>query len=141
MSPLPILFTIRTQSQGGKFPDDAVDEALQLMLLAVRCGVQYIDVEIEWPEALVSRIMQEKGDAMVVASYHSWTGDVGWTSEVLREKFRAADAFGGNLAFYFEIPLFIGPKILNCTKISSSSQSSPLPSTTATNSRSSYGIT
>lgn len=29
-------------------PDDAFDQALELMAITVYCGVAYIDVEIEW---------------------------------------------------------------------------------------------
>ncbi|KAL1887377.1 hypothetical protein Sste5346_010257 [Sporothrix stenoceras] len=94
MSPKPILFTIRTKSQGGKFPDDAVKEALDLMLLAVENGVAYIDVEVEWPESLLSAISAKKGASKLVASYHSWTGKVAWTSQELMDKFDAANAFG-----------------------------------------------
>ena len=35
---LPVVFTVRTQSQGGKFPDDAHDEAFSLYKLAIRMG-------------------------------------------------------------------------------------------------------
>ena len=96
MSELPILFTIRTFSQGGKFPDNAADEARALMELAIQLGIEYLDVEIEWPPSLIDAISRRKGKtSKVVASYHSWTGKVAWTSQELDEKFRAADAFGG----------------------------------------------
>lgn len=95
MSHLPILFTIRTKSQGGKFPDGAVDEALALLLLAVEEGIAYIDVEIEWPQTVLEEITQKKGDTKIVASYHSWTGKVAWTSVELQDRFKAANSFGG----------------------------------------------
>jgi 3-dehydroquinate dehydratase type I len=95
MSALPILFTIRTRSQGGKFPDGASKEALALMLLAVECGVHYIDVEVEWPQSLVQKLQAGKGDAQIVASYHSWTGEIRWTSDELLQRQKAAEEFGG----------------------------------------------
>ena len=97
MSSLPILFTIRTKSQGGKFPDASSEEALDLILLAVESGIAYVDVEIEWPEAMLKEITEKKGSTKVVASYHSWTGKIGWTSGELMQRFAAADAFGGKL--------------------------------------------
>jgi 3-dehydroquinate dehydratase type I len=100
MSSLPILFTIRTKSQGGKFPDDASKEALDLILLAIASGISYVDVEIDWPPAMLKEITEKKCSTKVVASYHSWTGKVGWTSEELMQRFAAADAFGGK----FSIP-------------------------------------
>ncbi|VUC35907.1 unnamed protein product [Clonostachys rosea] len=109
LSPLPILFTIRTRSQGGKFPDTAAQEALDLMILAVNAGVGYIDVEIEWPDHLIQEITKKKSEAKIIASYHSWTGDVRWTGEVLKEKFVAANAFGGRLYIEdcYELGLFV----------------------------------
>src|SRR5690606_9778174 len=45
-SPLPIIYTIRTQAQGGKFPDDKFDAAQNLYLSAIKSGVEYLDLEI-----------------------------------------------------------------------------------------------
>ena len=95
MSSLPILFTIRTKSQGGKFPDNANKQALDLMLLAVECEVAYIDVEIEWPMDMIREIVDKKQSTKVVASYHDWTGKVAWTSQELKQRFAAANEFGG----------------------------------------------
>lgn len=95
MSSLPVLFTIRTKSQGGKFPDHAAAEALDLMLLAIEYGIAYIDVEIEWPQSMLKTITEKKKSTKLVASYHSWTGKVAWTSEELMQKFSAANEFGG----------------------------------------------
>ncbi|ETS82861.1 hypothetical protein PFICI_04737 [Pestalotiopsis fici W106-1] len=94
LSPLPILYTIRTRGQGGKFPDGAVEEALQLMLLAIEKGIKYIDVEIEWPQSLIQEVTAKKGDTQVVASYHNWSGKVAWTSEELKKHFEIANEFG-----------------------------------------------
>jgi 3-dehydroquinate dehydratase type I len=99
MSKLPILFTIRTKSQGGKFPDDKADEALALMLMAVECGIEYVDVEVEWPESVIGKLMKRKKGTELVASFHDWTGNIRWTSQLLRDKFAQADAFGGMLSF------------------------------------------
>lgn len=97
LSPMPMLFTIRRESQGGKFPDDAKDEALDLMLMAMEAGCQYIDVEIEWPRSLPHALLAKKEATKLVASYHDWTGNIRWTSPVLQEKYAVADAFGGKI--------------------------------------------
>lgn len=76
LSQLTILFTIRTASQGGKFPDNAGNEALALMLIAVEAGVKYADLEIEWPVDLVEKLGERKGDTKLAASFHDWTGTV-----------------------------------------------------------------
>ncbi|KAH9022647.1 hypothetical protein EDB85DRAFT_2151677 [Lactarius pseudohatsudake] len=43
---LPIVYTVRTLSQGGAFPDKSVKEAFDLFRLALRLGVEYMDLEI-----------------------------------------------------------------------------------------------
>ncbi|KAF5508607.1 Short chain dehydrogenase yanD [Colletotrichum fructicola] len=91
---MPILFTIRTAPQGGKFPPDAENEALALMLMAVEEQCKYIDVEIEWSLELVNAVVEKKGSSKIIASFHDWTGDIRWTSDLLREKYATADAFG-----------------------------------------------
>ncbi|KAH6866057.1 3-dehydroquinate dehydratase type I, partial [Thelonectria olida] len=94
MSSLPILFTIRTRSQGGKFPDTAEKEALDLLHLAIELEIAYIDVEIEWSKELIRDVSTKKGSTRAVASYHNWTGKVSWASQELMDKFDAANSFG-----------------------------------------------
>ncbi|KAG6872407.1 hypothetical protein C0992_009635, partial [Termitomyces sp. T32_za158] len=45
VSSLPIVFTVRSVSQGGSFPDKAPEAAFELLKLALRLGVEYVDVE------------------------------------------------------------------------------------------------
>ncbi|KAM0542723.1 hypothetical protein ACHAPJ_012656 [Fusarium lateritium] len=94
LSNMPILFTIRTVSQGGKFPDNAEREALELMLMAVAENTTYIDVEIEWSQDLINALHEKKGATKLVASFHDWTGDIRWTSGTLQQKYEGADTFG-----------------------------------------------
>ncbi|EXJ86306.1 hypothetical protein A1O3_03257 [Capronia epimyces CBS 606.96] len=91
---LPILFTVRTVSQGGRFPDDAAHEALALMKLAVELGCAYIDVEINWPAFVIDEIRALVTSSRIVASYHELSTNVRWTSAVLQEKLVALDAVG-----------------------------------------------
>jgi 3-dehydroquinate dehydratase type I len=94
-SDLPILFTVRTKSQGGKFPDEASTQALELIKIGIEEAVAYVDVEIEWPPDMIRQICEIKGSVKIIASYHSWTGLVRWSSKELQDKYAAADAFGG----------------------------------------------
>jgi pentafunctional AROM polypeptide len=91
----PILFTIRTASQGGKFLDQAINEARQLMLAAIESGCEYIDIEVTWPEELISEIVGQKKQSKVIASLHDWTGNMSWTSSSLNELYRKAMGYGG----------------------------------------------
>ncbi|KAF7560708.1 hypothetical protein G7046_g3442 [Stylonectria norvegica] len=74
----PIVFTLRTQSQGGKFPDNAVEEGLALYRLAVRLGVEYIDVEMTLPENVIQSVTESRGHSLIIASHHDPQGTLSW---------------------------------------------------------------
>lgn len=95
ISILPILFTVRTASQGGKFPDQAIEEARELILAAIGIGCEYIDIETTWPVALISDIIEQKKQTKVIASLHDWTGNSSWNLTSLNEPYRTALRFGG----------------------------------------------
>ena len=97
LTSLPILFTVRTVSQGGKFPDGAAQEALALVKLALSLGCQYIDAAITWPSAIIKSILATKENSKIVASYREFSGNVRWTSQRLQDKCLAAEAIGGML--------------------------------------------
>jgi 3-dehydroquinate dehydratase len=94
---LLILFTVRTVSQGGKFPDEATQDALALMKLAVTLGCQYMDMEITWPSAVIESILVAKENSKIVASYHEFSRNVRLTSQRLQDKCLAAEAISGML--------------------------------------------
>jgi len=75
---LPLIFTIRTVSQGGQFPDDAQNEALDLYKAAVRMGMEYIDLEISYPDELLRCITEAKGFSKIIASHHDPHGRLSW---------------------------------------------------------------
>ena len=61
MSSLPILFTIRTLSQGGKFPDNAYDHAQLLYSTALRLGAEFVDLELTMPEEILREVSENRG--------------------------------------------------------------------------------
>ena len=76
--PLPLIFTVRTVSQGGRFPDDAQDEALKLYKTAVRMGMEYIDLEIALPDEVLQSVTEAKGFSKIIASHHDPLGRLSW---------------------------------------------------------------
>lgn len=48
-SSIPILFTVRTKSQGGNFADENFDQMLELLSFGIKWGCEYIDVEFTAP--------------------------------------------------------------------------------------------
>ncbi|KAI0251026.1 EPSP synthase-domain-containing protein [Lactifluus subvellereus] len=94
VSSLPIVYTVRTVSQGGAFPDKSVKEAFDLFRLALRLGVEYVDVEISWPEKDIRDLVSRKGNAKIVASWHDWSGNLKWDSPSVDAAAEVAKAFG-----------------------------------------------
>ncbi|KZZ93202.1 Pentafunctional AroM protein [Ascosphaera apis ARSEF 7405] len=79
-APLPIVYTIRTKSQGGKFPDDAYDAAFDLYELAIRSGAEFIDLEITWPQDLLQKVVEMKGFSKIIASHHDPRGELSFAN-------------------------------------------------------------
>ena len=75
---LPLIFTVRTISQGGRFPDNAEEEALKLYKAAVRMGIEYIDLEITYSDELLQTITEAKGFSKIIASHHDPRGTLSW---------------------------------------------------------------
>jgi pentafunctional AROM polypeptide len=91
---LPIVYTVRTVSQGGAFPDHAEQEAFDLLNVALRMGVEYIDVEISWPEKRIRDLSSRKGASHVIASWHDWSGKMKWNGAQVKEKYNLASRLG-----------------------------------------------
>ncbi|KAG8850054.1 3-dehydroquinate dehydratase (3-dehydroquinase) [Tulasnella sp. 330] len=91
---LPIVFTVRTQSQGGAFPDNAEKEAFELLTYALHAGVEYVDVETTFSEDRINTLNQIKGSSKIIASWHDWTGSFKWSSTLAQEKYVLADRLG-----------------------------------------------
>lgn len=53
---LPIVFTVRTKEQIGKFPGDAIDAIQNLLEEGLRAGAEWIDVEGCLPEPVIRSI-------------------------------------------------------------------------------------
>ncbi|KAF2139236.1 uncharacterized protein K452DRAFT_300311 [Aplosporella prunicola CBS 121167] len=76
---VPLIFTIRTKSQGGKFPDGATKEALDLYRLAIRMGFEFIDLEITFPDDLLQEVVSTKGHSQIIASHHDPKSELSWS--------------------------------------------------------------
>ncbi|KAF9479841.1 Shikimate dehydrogenase [Pholiota conissans] len=94
VSSLPIVFTVRTKSQGGAFPDSAEKESIDLLKLALQMGVEYIDVEITLPEKQIKELSARKGFSQIIASWHDWSGALKWDDALAKEKYDQASKLG-----------------------------------------------
>ncbi|KAF2802927.1 Pentafunctional AroM protein [Mytilinidion resinicola] len=77
---LPLIFTIRTRAQGGRFPDDAFSEALQLYKTAIRLGFEFIDLEMTTPDSILGEVSESKGHSCIIASHHDPQGQLSWSN-------------------------------------------------------------
>lgn len=77
---LPIIFTVRTKSQGGKFPDDQVDELPRLYDIALRMGCEFVDIELTSPQPLKDFVLANRRNAKVIASHHDPSGRLSWAN-------------------------------------------------------------
>ncbi|TVY15414.1 Pentafunctional AROM polypeptide [Lachnellula arida] len=91
---LPLIFTLRTVSQGGRFPDDAQEEALRLYKAAVRMGMEYIDLEIAFPDELLQSITEAKGFSRIIASHHDPRGQLSWKNGGWMQYYNKALQYG-----------------------------------------------
>lgn len=91
---LPLIFTVRTKSQGGRFPDDAQDEALKLYKAAVRMGMEYIDLEIALPDEILQQVTENKGFSKIIASHHDPKGQLSWKNGGWMQYYNRALQYG-----------------------------------------------
>ncbi|KAJ8609059.1 hypothetical protein MRB53_039328 [Persea americana] len=93
-SNLPIIFTVRTKSQGGRFPDDREDAAAELMCLAGRWGAEYIDFEMTWSEKALRLIRQSALRSRIIASHHDVAGELSFASATWIEHYKKGCQIG-----------------------------------------------
>lgn len=74
----PIVYTVRTVSQGGRFPDTDHELALQLYQTGLRVGVEFLDLEITMPDHVLQAVTESKGFTRIVASHHDPQASLSW---------------------------------------------------------------
>ena len=92
---LPVIFTIRTQSQGGKFPDNAPLELVaSIYHLALRMGVEFLDLEMQFPDSLLREISGAKGHTRIIASHHDPKNILSWATGSWMQFYKKALLYG-----------------------------------------------
>ncbi|QUC20789.1 uncharacterized protein UV8b_05030 [Ustilaginoidea virens] len=77
-SKLPLIFTVRTVAQGGRFPDMAINERLDLCRLALKLGVEYLDVEVTSPDEMLQELSENRRNTIIISSHHDLSGSLHW---------------------------------------------------------------
>ncbi|KAK0635107.1 Shikimate dehydrogenase [Bombardia bombarda] len=75
---VPIVYTVRTVSQGGKFPDEDYQLALRLYQTGLRVGVEYLDLEMTMPDDVLQAVTESKGSTYIIASHHDPQAKLSW---------------------------------------------------------------
>jgi len=57
---LPLVFTVRSKDQGGKF-NGSEDEIMSLLEVGLRANCEFIDIEACWSSQQISKIIKKKG--------------------------------------------------------------------------------
>ena len=91
---IPIIFTVRTIAQGGKFPDEDYTRIVDLHRLAVRMAVEYIDLEVTLPKAIVEELIVSKGCSRIIASHHDPKGALSWRNAAWIQFYNRALQYG-----------------------------------------------
>ena len=91
---LPVVYTVRTFSQGGMFPDDAENAMFELLQLGIRLGCEYVDVECGWDPVQTQGLVASKGYTKIIASWHDWSGNLKWDSDEVVQKYELARQHG-----------------------------------------------
>jgi 3-dehydroquinate dehydratase/shikimate dehydrogenase len=87
-----VLATCRRHQNHGKF-NGSIEEQLALLNRAVEAGAQAVDLEIESAEAAAERLIQFRGRALVVVSYHNFETTPPMDTVVNRMLRAPADAY------------------------------------------------
>jgi pentafunctional AROM polypeptide len=84
-SNLPIIFTVRTIGEGGRF-SGTEEERIELLNCGIRSGCEFIDVEFhpngvepQNPFRKYDHLLSIKGNALIIGSYHDCQGLGTWT--------------------------------------------------------------
>ncbi|KAL7270440.1 hypothetical protein RUND412_006854 [Rhizina undulata] len=91
---LPIIFTLRSQSEGGRFPTTAGHESHFYLRKALQWGCEYIDAEIRYSDEVRADLAAKKGNSKIIASYHDMSGKLKWPSGDVQRKYHAARQYG-----------------------------------------------
>lgn len=78
---LPIIFTVRSQREGGKHPSEEA-AVFDLLWLALRLGVEYLDVECSWSAAATTSILQHRRHTQIIGSIHQFHSNGGSNAEL-----------------------------------------------------------
>ncbi|KAI0010583.1 Pentafunctional AroM protein [Xylariaceae sp. FL0662B] len=95
MAELPIIFTLRSVSQGGRFNYASEKDLLPLYRTAMRMGVEYVDLEMTLSDETLDTIVKLRaGSTRVIASHHDPEGKLSWKNSGWQQWYNRALRYG-----------------------------------------------
>lgn len=93
---LPLIFTLRTVSQGGRFPDGDTERAVALYKVGLRMGFDFVDVELTAAPELKAFVLSHSKMCTIIASHHDPKGQLSWANDAgdWRPHYEEARKFG-----------------------------------------------
>ena len=94
---VPIIYHVEGDPRGERRRQPAEKNAMdaELLDLGLRLGVDYISIDLQRDEALVSRVLQHRGRSKVIGNYwYMGFGALTWQDERQLENYRSAQALG-----------------------------------------------
>jgi pentafunctional AROM polypeptide len=91
---IPVIFTLRTKAQGGKFPDEAYSEARSLYQSAIRLGCEFVDLEMTMPEEILREVSETRGFTEIIASHHDPKSELSWSNGSWMKYYNRALQYG-----------------------------------------------
>ncbi|KAM6529220.1 hypothetical protein FALCPG4_007367 [Fusarium falciforme] len=93
-SELPIIFTIRLEPSGGRWPLEQKDLAIEYLRYGLLWGVDFIDVEDLLDNDLRNLLVSRKGHTKVIASHHDFSGSLDWSSSDTDQVYNTCACYG-----------------------------------------------
>lgn len=87
-----VMATCRRHQNHGKFTG-SVEEEIRILNAAIDAGARAVDIEIESAENAVTKVAAMRARAMVLLSYHNWSGTPAMESLVRRMLKVSADGY------------------------------------------------
>ncbi|KAJ4202405.1 hypothetical protein NW759_015392 [Fusarium solani] len=93
-SELPIIFTIRLEPSGGRWPLEQKDLAIEYLRYGLLWGVDFIDVEDLLDNDLRNLLVSQRGHTKVIASHHDFSGSLDWSSSDTDQVYNTCASYG-----------------------------------------------
>ncbi|CAK9440952.1 uncharacterized protein LODBEIA_P48210 [Lodderomyces beijingensis] len=96
LTDLPIIYTIRTKSQGGGISDE--DAAIErLLLFGLKMAVDVIDLQLISKNSTIENVVANRGNTKILASHHDFTGDLKWDNVFWKSKYNHGVAINADV--------------------------------------------